>query len=100
MAKHISDKATATIGDAILYGALNYHDGTVTFIGDRVKLKRPLKNIGKTLVNRLENLKTCTITGAHGDKWTTKDKCQLIGYSVIIPTVGFGRITFTLKEIK
>jgi len=96
----ITDRATATIGDAKIYGTIRMIFGGVVFSGGYVKLKKPLKNPIATLLKRLNKDKKCTITDADGKVWSNKDRSyNLVRYSIGIQSNPIRyNISFTIEE--
>ena len=102
MTQIITDRATATIGDATIYGSLNKTGDEISFTGSLFAYKTPLKNGFLTLQRRLKNLKKCTIKGYKSDLFaSTESNYKLTSYNVSCNWSGTDfKIGFVLTEIK
>lgn len=98
-------RAIAKIGDATLFGTAEYHwdnhlGTTIKFTGNRFLLKRPLKDVYKTMGKRISDNKICSIKLVDTSKeWSTEnDCCKCISCDLSINVRSNFKFSFTLIQ--
>jgi len=98
-------RAIAKIGDAMIYGIVRTlwtkESGlTITFTGNCFRLKRPLKDVYKTMGKRIAMNKICSIRAIDQNiEWSTKNKlCACTSYSLSVDARSNFTFSFTLID--